>query len=103
MVHQALQKRDAVARQVWAETGWALGTAVAGYINVFNPDRVILFGGVMQGGKELLAVTRRLAKKGAFPQPARRAKILRAKLGDDAGLIGAAELARLSLAAGHAI
>jgi glucokinase len=103
MVHQALLKRDPLARQVWAETGRALGTAVAGYINVFNPDRVILFGGVMQGGKELLAMTRRFGKAGAFPQPAKRAKILSAKLGDDAGLIGAAEMARRSLAVGHAI
>jgi glucokinase len=103
MVHAALQLKDPVAKIVWDEAGWALGTAVTGYINIFNPDRVILFGGVMSGGKELLAASRHRAPQGAFRQPARRAKIVRAQLGDDAGLVGAAEVAQRSLAAGHAV
>jgi len=54
----------------------------------------------MQGGQELLDAVRKQAR--AYPQPLRRAKIVRAKLGEDAGLIGAAEVAKRALAAGHA-
>jgi glucokinase len=98
MAHQALQEGDASAKKTWAEASWALATAVGGYINVFNPDRVILFGSVAMGSDELLEAARRRSR--AYPQPLRRAKILRAQLGDDAGLIGAAEHARREMLRG---
>ncbi len=94
MAHQALLQGDPSSKAAFAKAGWALGTAVAGYINIFNPERVILAGGVMLGGRELLADTTRIAKAKAFPEPARRARIVRASLGDDAGVIGAALIAR---------
>jgi glucokinase len=101
MAHDALLLGDRSAAKVWDESSWALATAIGGYINVFNPDRIILFGGVMQGGRELLSAVRKRVH--AFPQPLRRARIVRAQLGGDAGLIGAAELAKRSLVAGHAL
>ena len=51
-------------------------------------------GGVMSGGgRELLARVRRVAKAGSYPQAYRRCRIVAGSLGEDAGALGAAELA----------
>lgn len=94
LAHQALGQGDPSAQEAWASAGYALGSGVAGLINALNLERVVLGGGVMAGGgKELLAAVRATAKRGAYPQPFKRCKIVAAELGDDAGAIGAAELA----------
>lgn len=94
LAHRALRLGDASAKEAWEHAGDALGRAVAGLINGLNIERVVLGGGVMHGGgPELLALVRRTAKAGSFPQPFRRCKIVAASLGNEAGAIGAAELA----------
>lgn len=98
MAHQALLKGDPSAEEAWATAGYALGSGVAGLINALNLDRVVIGGGVMAGGgKELLALVRATAKKGSYPQPFKRCKIVAAELGNDAGAVGAAELALSSV------
>jgi predicted NBD/HSP70 family sugar kinase len=62
-------------------------------INALNLDRLLLGGGVMDGGgRELLARVRATAKRGSYPGPYKRCRISAAALGDDAGALGAAEL-----------
>jgi glucokinase len=98
LAHQALLLGDASAKEAWAYAGTALGRNVAGLINVLNVERVVLGGGVMQGGgRELLAIVRRTAKAGSFPQPFKRCQIIAAQLGNDAGAVGAAELALMGV------
>lgn len=102
LAHRALKQGDASAKEAWEQAGSALGRAVAGLINSLNMERVVLGGGVMHGGgRELLAIVRRTAKAGSFPQPMRRCKIVAASLGNEAGAIGAAELALERLEARH--
>jgi glucokinase len=91
-VYLAFKAGDAAAAQVWRETAHWLGVGLAGLINVFNPDMIVLGGGVMKGGRELLAMSRRTAARYAFKAPLARVKIVPARLGDDAGIIGAAAL-----------
>lgn len=93
MVHQGFKRRDRAAVQTWKETAFWLGRGMASLINIFNPERIVVAGGVMLGGDELLAMASKTAKASAFKRPARTVKILKAKLGDDAGVIGAAEIA----------
>ncbi len=93
MVHQAMLARDPMARQAWQEYIKHLATGVIGYIHVFNPQCVVLGGGVMAAAKDLLPALRIQVLKHAFPSPARRAKIVAAALGDDSGVLGAAEMA----------
>lgn len=93
-VYLAFKQGDAAAKLVWRETAYWIGIACAGYINIFNPDMIVIGGGVMQGGKELLAMAKSISKKNAFIVPGRRVKMVAAKLGDDAGLIGAALVGR---------
>jgi glucokinase len=93
MVHQAFKRRDKVARQVWKETAFWLGRGLGSLINLFNPECIVVGGGVMLGGDELLAMAAREAKAVTFKRPAQTCRILKAELGDDAGAIGAAEIA----------
>jgi glucokinase len=100
LVHQAFKRRDKVALQVWKETAMWLGRGLGSYINIFNPQRIVLGGGVMLGGDELLVMAGKVAKSLAFQRPAKTCRIVKAQLGDDAGAIGAAEIALDSVRAG---
>ncbi len=92
LVAQAARKGDSFSKKFWLETGEHLGTVLAGLCNVLNPDRVILGGGIAQTGRLILdPVTAAIGKK-AFSIAARSVKVMPAKLGMDAGLVGAAAL-----------
>ena len=81
------------ALAVWAEAGQALGIAVASWIQVLDV-RTIVFGGGVAGALDLLEPLIRLELEGRLwgMDPA-SIRILRAALGDDAGVLGAAKIA----------
>jgi glucokinase len=89
---------DAFAQWVIEETGDWIGVGIASLINLLNPERVVLGGGMIAAADLLLDAIRRRAKKDAFEVPARRAQIVVAELGEDAGVVGAALAARERLA-----
>jgi glucokinase len=93
LVHQAALDGDVLARQVWKDTSVFLGIGIANLVNIFNPQMVVLGGGVMLAGSDLLGPVRQEVLNRAFERPASMAKIVAAKLGDDAGVIGAAAVA----------
>ncbi|MFC2172159.1 ROK family protein [Acidobacteriota bacterium] len=84
---------DEVCRKVLAETGRRLGIALADFVNIFNPDVIIVGGGVSRSGELLLDPAVDEASKRAFPDPFRHCKFRIAELGDMAGVLGAAALA----------
>lgn len=96
IISAAAKKGDRLARAVWEEIGSHLGTTIAAVINLLNPERIIIGGGVAEAGKFLFDAVKRTVKRRAMGVPARHAKIVKAKLGQDAGLIGAAVLVRLN-------
>jgi glucokinase len=72
-----------------------LGIVAAGLINTLNPD-MIVFGGKVAGAFDLFAPAMRAEiRRRAFPEPAKRCRIVKSKLGDHAGLLGAARSAML--------
>ncbi len=89
---KAARKGDAYAIGVWRETAAHLATALTGLVNILNPRRIVLGGGIAQNGTLLSAPLTALLKKKAFPIAARSVKVVPAKLGVDAGLVGAAAL-----------
>jgi glucokinase len=89
---------DAFAQWVIEETGDWIGVGIASLINLLNPEKVVLGGGMIAAADLLLDAIRRRAKKDAFEVPARRAQIVVAELGEDAGVVGAALAARERLA-----
>ena len=92
LVAKAARHGDLFSKKIWGETGEHLGTALAGLVNILNPEKIILGGGIAQNGQLLFKPLLATLKKKAFPIAARSVKVVPAALGVDAGLIGAAAL-----------
>ena len=75
------------------EIGHHLGTAIGSLVNIFNPDVVVIGGGVIAAGELLLAPARAEAARRGLPTMSAHARIVPAQFGTEAGLVGAAALA----------
>jgi glucokinase len=95
-VTEAAMEGDDVARRVLALIGSRLGVALTSYANIFEPDVMVVGGGVAAAGDLLLDPAREVVASRALP-PMNRTPVKEAQLGSDAGLIGAAEMARIEL------
>ncbi|HXG68669.1 MAG TPA: ROK family protein [Blastocatellia bacterium] len=93
-VFQAAAEGDELARLVLRETGMILGTAIASVINLLNVEVVVIGGGVMAAGELMLGPIREEAEKRTMAPSFNSCRIVAAELGQDAGIIGAALLAR---------
>jgi glucokinase len=89
---QAGRAGDPHARAVWAEIGHRLGLGVANLVNIFNPDRIVIGGGIANNWSLFSPSMRRTVRREAMRVPARAARIVRAQLGDYAGVVGTAVL-----------
>ena len=92
IISRAARKGDAAAISLWEDIGTKIGTVLAGVVNLLNPGKVIIGGGVAGAGIHLFGPIRRTVAKRALRVPGKTVKIVRAKLGNDAGVIGAAAL-----------
>lgn len=90
MVASAAAQDDRLAVEVMDRAGTYIGVGVANLLNLLNPARVIIGGGVSRAGELLFAPIRRTVQRLAFERPAQDADIVPAQLGDDVGAIGAA-------------
>ena len=89
-VYEAGRAGDELALEVFRQMGFYLGVALADLVNVLNPE-VIVIGGGAAASWDLFAVhVREQIDARAFREPAMRARLIRAALGDDAGILGAA-------------
>lgn len=93
-VFTAAAAGDKFADSVVEKVGFYLGLATANISNILNPDSVIVGGGVSAAGEFLRSRIENYFQKFAFPQVKKSTKIKIAELGNDAGIIGAASLAR---------
>lgn len=94
----AAQEGDATAIGVFDRVGKNLGVALANYANIFEPEVIVVGGGVMAAGDLLLEPAR--AELGARAlSPMSGTPVVPAELGEDAGMIGAAAMARIELEA----
>lgn len=84
---------DKKALDVFASMGAYLGIAIAGLVNVLNPDMIVICGGVTAGWELFIDSVRDEVKKRTYRDPAERAKIVRGSLGDDAGILGVSRVA----------
>jgi glucokinase len=95
MVTQAAKGGDPAAQEAFTQIGHWLGNALADMVQIIDPQVLVLGGGVIDAGDLLLHPTRKayleaLAQRGRLPV----AEIRPALLGNTAGLVGAADLAR---------
>ncbi len=81
-----------VARQIITTAAEGLGVGLVNIMHIFNPELIILGGGVSQMGDMLLAPAQHVIEKRAMRVPQQAARIVMAQLGTDAGLVGAGAL-----------
>lgn len=95
VITEAAREGDPTSRELLAEIGTWLGVGIANLAAAFDPGTFVIGGGVSAAGDLLLgpareAFRRTLTGRGYRPE----ARIVAARLGNEAGLIGAADLAR---------
>jgi glucokinase len=93
-VSEAFHKGDPLAIRLVEETGDYLASGVVGIVNALNPGILVLGGGVIDGLPELIQVLKDKVPKRALTVVIEKLKIVKAQLGNKAGSIGAAALAR---------
>ena len=91
-VSEAAAAGDVLALRIWNETTAMLASAIANILDVFNPDLIVLGGGVTNAGDMLLRPVREQALAWAMP-PMRAAEIVLAELGSRLGVVSAAVVA----------
>ncbi len=103
MLAHAAERGDELSAELIHESAEYLGYGTASLMNALNPEMVLIGGAMTFGGaanavgRSFLNRIRQTARAHAFPIPAERTLIDFAKLGNDAGFIGAAGWARTKL------
>lgn len=88
------KKRNKYAVSIWLQVARRLAVALVGAVNLLNPDAIIIGGGVAGAGKILFDKVREIIAKEGMGIQSKHVKIFKAKLGNDAGVIGAAILVK---------
>jgi glucokinase len=88
------RKNNFKAIDFWSRVGKNLGLALSGVVNLLNLDLIVIGGGVSYAGEVLFASLRRTILLRAMRVQAKRVKVVKAKLGIDAGIIGAGYLVK---------
>jgi glucokinase len=88
---------DAKARKLWFRIGGFIGLGLVTIVNLYNPDTIVIGGGVAGAGKFLFDPIRRTIAQRAMRLPGKVVSIKKAKLAEDAGIIGAAACAMNAL------
>jgi glucokinase len=81
---------DDLCENVWTEVLEYLGAGLASMVNLLNPEAVVLGGGVVYGTQHLIEDVKPIMKKRAMAASLKNVKLVRAKLKEDAAIIGAA-------------
>jgi glucokinase len=91
-IDKAADRGDAFARRVWEDVGNKFGIALAGAVNLLNIEKVVIGGGIAKAGRILFDSIKKTVHERAMKLSGKAVKIVKAKLGYDAGVIGAASL-----------
>jgi glucokinase len=96
-LRKAIRRGDKFVAQVIEQAAEYTGVAVGNLINLFNPEVIVLGGGIMeQLEHEMMSTIEKVAKAHALPGTAKGIEIMATRLGDDAGITGGAVLAMKS-------
>jgi glucokinase len=90
-VAAAARKDDRLACDIVDKAAGYLGIGLANLVNIFNPELIVIGGGLSKMGNMLIKPARRIIRRRAFRLPAKTVRIVRARLGSNAGIVGVAE------------
>jgi glucokinase len=94
LVSRMAGKNNKKAIKVWDYVAAKLGLALVGVVNLLNPDRIIIGGGVANAGSFLFSKVEEVIISRAMLVQARQVKVIKARLSNDAGMLGAALLVK---------
>ena len=100
-VHRAALTGDKLAAELIGETARYLGVGFASLINLFNPELIVIGGGLAKIGDMLLEPAYEEAGRRAFQPSFEAVRFTRAALGDNPGVVGAAAYAMERLTVGR--
>ena len=89
IVYDAAHRGDPLANEIVRDTARYLGAGIANLLNIFNPDIVVLAGGVTAAGDALFVPLRAEVKRRAFSPAVRAVRIVPGELPGTAGVVGA--------------
>jgi len=89
-VHKAALQGDTLARELIAQTSYYIGVGLANLINIFNPEIIVIGGGLSNIGDMLLEPAYKVAGERAYKVAFNSVRFARAQLGRNSGVIGAA-------------
>jgi len=94
LVAEAAARGDVEAQEILAEAMNYLGVGMANLVNLFNPQLIVIGGGLMNIGELLFGPVRRAIDRHALPTLAQAVRVVPAELGADVGVLGAAAVAQ---------
>lgn len=92
VVCQAAQEGDVVAKRIFTTMGEYLGIGLSGVVNLLNPEKIVVGGGVADAGELLFGPLRKTLTDRAMPIQGAAVEVVPAQLGNTAGIIGASLL-----------
>jgi glucokinase len=101
-VAAAARDGDAGAKAVWDETVEALACGVTSIVNLFEPELVVIGGGVSRSGEQLIGPVRELVRASTMKPAGEKADIVASAFGDHVGVVGAAAIVYDRAALGEA-
>jgi glucokinase len=93
LVTQLALGGDELSRMVVGQVGRRLGVGLANFVNIFNPEVIVIGGGAMAAGELLLEPARAEMNARALRPNRDQVKVVAARFGNDAGMLGAGVLA----------
>ncbi|MDR9796687.1 ROK family transcriptional regulator [Aeribacillus pallidus] len=92
LIYEAALEGDLLAKDILEETGRYLGIAIMNIIHLFNPERIIIGGGLAKAKNFILTPIQEVVEQRALTEQAKKTEIVLSKLGDQATVIGAVAL-----------
>lgn len=94
VIHRAAQAGDNLAKEIITRSSYYVGVGLANLINLFNPELIVIGGGLSNIGDMLFEPAYEVARNRAFQESYQAVRFSLAELGEDSGVIGAAMFAR---------
>lgn len=88
MMSRAMQQGDEACREAFRQAGGRMGIGLANYVNIFNPQVMVVGGGVSRSGPEFLEAAREAMYAHAIRALSRDVRLEMAELGERSGLMG---------------
>lgn len=89
VIRQAAEAGDDAAINAFGKVGHAMGLGVAGLVNIFNPEKIVIGGALSAAGDYLLPAVREVVSQRALNDVLKRTDVIASIFGDDASLFGA--------------